>query len=80
MNAILASRDEIDPELEAEFLEAIVDAETDSVGDGDAAMRAINSALNAAISRGIGYVQEANTANTIADDVDGYGETEEDLV
>ena len=76
MNAVLASRDEIDPELEAEFLEAIVDAETDSAGDGDAAIRAINAALTAAISRSIGKVQEADTAEATA----GDGKIKEDRV
>ena len=77
MSAITArlSRDEIDPGLETELLEAIVDAETGSAGDSDAAMRAIDSAVTAAISRGVGYVQEADA---IEDVVNGNGEDEED--
>ena len=55
--AVLASRDEIDPDLETELLEAIVDAEWGSGGDSDAAMAAIDAALTAAIDRGVGNVQ-----------------------
>ena len=54
IDAVLVSRDEIDPELETELLVAIVDAETDFAGDGDAAMRAIDAALTAAIDRSVG--------------------------
>lgn len=77
MNALLASRDEIDPELETELLEAIVDAEMVSAGDGDMAIHAIDVALNAAIDRGVGYVQEAGAAEATEDDVNGDGEDEE---
>ena len=77
VNAVLASRDEIDPEFETELLEAIVDAETDSAGDGDTAMRAINAALTAAIDRGVGYVQEADAADATEDDVNSDGEDQE---
>ena len=55
--AVLASRDEIDPDLETELLEAIVDAEWGSGGDSDAAMAVIDAALTAAIDRGVGNVQ-----------------------
>ena len=78
VNAVLASRDEIDPELETELLEAIVDAETDCTGDGDVAMHAIDAALTAAIARGVGYVQEADAVDAAKDDVNGDGEDEED--
>ena len=77
VNALLASRDEIDPELETELLEAIVDAEMVSAGDGDMAIHAIDVALNAAIDRGVGYVQEADAAEAPEDDVNGDGEDEE---
>ena len=78
VKAVLASRDEVDPGLETELLEAIVDAETASAGDSDAAMRAIDSAVTAAISRGVGYVQEADAGEAIEDVVNGDGEDEED--
>lgn len=54
INAVLASRDELEPYLETELLEAIVDAETGHLGDGEAAMRAIDMAVSAAIERGVG--------------------------
>ena len=62
VDAVLASRDEIDPALETALLEAIVDAEINSAGDGDAAMHTINAALTAAIDRGVGYVQGASSS------------------
>ena len=77
VNALLASRDEIDPDLETELLEAIVDAEMVSAGDGDMAIHAIDVALNAAIDRGVGYVQEADATEPTEDDVNGDGEDEE---
>ena len=77
LNAVVASRDEIDPELETDFLEAIVDAETDSAGDGDAAMHAIDAAVTAAIARGVGYVQEPDPAEDTEDDVNGDPKGEE---
>ena len=77
VNAVLASRDEIDPELETKLLEAIVNAEADSAGDGDVAMRAIDAALTAAIDRGVGSVQVVETAAT-DDDLDSNGEDQED--
>ncbi len=78
VNAVLASRDEIDPGLETELLEAVLDAETASAGDGDAAMRAIDAALTAATNRGVGYVQEVDAAEATENDVNGDGEDEED--
>lgn len=60
--AVLASRDKIDPDLETELLEAIVDAEWGSGGDSDAATAAINAALSAAIGRGVGNVQARNAS------------------
>ena len=77
VNALLASRDEIDPDLETGLLEAIVDAEMVSAGDGDMAIHAIDVALNAAIDRGVGYVQEADATEPTEDDVNGDGEDEE---
>ena len=74
VSAVLASRDEIDPELETELLEAIVDAEFRSAGDGDAAMGAIGTALTAAIERGVGFVQGADSSEAIEDTVNGDGE------
>ena len=78
VGAVLASRDEIDPELETELLEAIVDAETNSAGDGDVAMRAIDAALTAAIDRGVGYVQGADSSEATKDNVNGGGADFED--
>ncbi|MCY4453953.1 MAG: hypothetical protein OXC01_18570 [Immundisolibacterales bacterium] len=78
VNAVLASRDEIDPELETAVLEAIVDAEFNSAGDGDAAMHAINAALTAAIDRGVGYVHGASSSEGPDDNVGGDGEDLED--
>ena len=77
VNAVLASRDDIDPYLETELLEAIVDAETAAAGDGDAAMRAIDAGLTAAIGRGVGSVQEANDVAATVDIVDSDGEDQE---
>ena len=53
LNAVLVTRDEIDPDLDGELLEDIVDAETESAGDRDSAMRAINAALHRALDRGV---------------------------
>ena len=78
VNAVLASRDEIDPELDTTLLEAIVDAEIDSAGDGDAAMHAINAALTAAVERSVGYVQGASSSEVPDDNVGGDGEDLED--
>ena len=78
MNAVLASRDEIDPELETELLEAIVDAETNSAGDGDAAVRAIDAALIAAIDRGVGNVQGAGSSEATEDTMTRAGRDLED--
>lgn len=74
VNAVLASRDKVAPELETQLLEAIVDAEADSVADGDAAMRAIDVALTDAINRGVGYGDEPDTLETIPDGHDSDGE------
>lgn len=62
VDAVLASRDEVDPDLETGLLEAIVDAEIDSAGDGDAAMRAIDAALTAAIGRRPSQTPRADVA------------------
>lgn len=78
VNAVLASRDAIDPGLETAVLEAIVSAEINSAGDGDAAMRAINAALTAAIDRGVGYVQGASSSEVPDENVGGDGEDMEE--
>lgn len=69
LNAVLASRDKIDPELETELLEAIVDAETTFSGDGDAAMRAIDTAVTATIDSGVCFPEEADTVESFGADV-----------
>lgn len=78
VNAVLASRDDIDPELESGLLEAIVGAETISGGDGDAAMRAIDAAVTAAIERDVGAVQGASPSETAEDKANGASEYLED--
>ena len=78
VNAVLASRDDIDPELESGLLEAIVDAETISGGDGDAAMRAIDAAVTAAIERDVGAVQGASPSEAAEDKANGASEYLED--
>ena len=77
MSAVLASRDEIDPDLETELLEAIVDAETDSTGDSDEAMRAIDAALTAAIDRGVGNAQGEDASTATDETMDGDGHNQE---
>lgn len=77
VDAVLASRDEVDPDLETELLETIVDAETYSAGDGDAAMRAIEAALIAAIGRGVGQAPEADLARRLRNDANGDSGNEE---
>ena len=77
MSAVLASRDEIDPDLETELLEAIVDAETDSAGDSDEAMRAIDAALTAAIGRGAGNAQGEDATAATDETMDGDGHNQE---
>ena len=68
--AVLASRDEIDPDLETELLEEIVDAEWGSGGDSDAAMAAIDAALTAAIRRGVGIIQRGTSPSATHDTID----------
>ena len=77
VNAVLESRDEIDPELETELLKAIVDAEIDFALDGDAAMDAIAAALTAATNRGVSDVQDIDAAEATEDAVNGDRENEE---
>ena len=62
VNAVLASRDEIDPDLDTELLKAIVDAEAGLIEDSEAAMRAIDAAVTAAIERGVGKDREPEPA------------------
>ena len=78
--AVLASRDEVDPDLETELLEAIVDAEWGSGGDSDAAMGAIDAALTAAIDRGVGNVQGENAPAATHDTIDGNDQNQEGQV
>jgi hypothetical protein len=66
VDAVLATRDLLDPDLETEVLEAVVDAEAAAAGDGEAAMRAIDAAVTAAIERGVGYVQDPEPADVDA--------------
>jgi hypothetical protein len=73
INAVLASRDQIDPGLETTLLEAIVDAEADSSGDGEAAMRAVDAAVTAAIERGVGHANETEPTTGDATGNDGEG-------
>ncbi len=75
VDAVMASRDEIDADLETELLAAIVDAEATAAGDGDAATRAIDAAVTAAIERGVGHHEETEAP---AADIDAYNEDEED--
>lgn len=56
VRAVLASRDELDSELETHLLESIVDAEANAAGDGDAALRAVEAVVSAAVQRGVGNV------------------------
>ena len=78
VDAVLHSRDEIDPELDTELLQAVVDAEAGAAGDGESALRAIDATVAAAIRRGVGHVEpgpqdaEADTAV----DADETGEDE----
>ena len=58
VDAVLRTRDAIDPSLESELLEAIVNAEASAGGDGDAAIRTIDAAVNAAIERGVGRPED----------------------
>ncbi len=76
VNAVLASRDELDPDFDTELLEAIVDAEAGLAGDGEAAMRAIDVAVTAALERGVGNVQEPEPAP--CESAEGDDEDEED--
>ena len=78
VNAVSASRDEIDPELEMELLEAIVIAEINSAGDSDAATRAIDAALTAAIDRGVGSVEGTSASETTEENMEGDGGDLED--
>lgn len=82
VDAVLASRDEVDPDFESDLLEAIVDAEADAAGDGDAAMRAIDAAVTSGIERGVGYLEEMEPADAAGDDAGaddgGADEDEED--
>lgn len=54
VEAVLSTRDELDPDLEDALLEAIVVAEDSADGDGNAALRGIEQAVSDAIGRGVG--------------------------
>ena len=77
VNAVLASRDEIDPHLATELLKAIVDAEIDFALNGDAAIYAIDAALTAAVHHGVHDVQEADATDAIRGKVNRVREDEE---
>lgn len=79
VDAVLASREELDPGLDAELLVAIVDAEATAAGDGDAAIRTIDAAVTAAIARGVG-AEEAAAARSDAGDGDEDELDEEDEI
>ena len=75
VNAVLTSRDELDPDLDTELLKAIVNAEAGLLGDSDAARRAIDAAVTAALERGVGKVQEPEPApGEAAEHEDAEGE------
>lgn len=56
MAAVLACRDEVAPGFDSELLEAILQAEAKSAGDGEEAMHLIESAVSTAVNRGVGGV------------------------
>lgn len=68
LEVVLATRDEIEPDLDGELLEAIVNAEAVAEGDGDAAMQKIDAAVTAAMDRGAGQPNEAATETTNDED------------
>jgi hypothetical protein len=72
--AVLISRDELDPDLETELLEAVVHSEAGAAGDGEAALRAIDAEVTAAIARGVGYLRAVASAAEANDE----GENEEE--
>ena len=74
---MLRSRDEVDPELDTLLLEAIVDAETTSAGDGEVATNAILVALVDAIERGVGETRETVKSSVTAA-ADGRPRNDED--
>jgi hypothetical protein len=57
VKAVLQSRDELDPVLDTQLLEDIVNAEADAAGDGDSAIRAIDAVVTGAVARGVGHIQ-----------------------
>jgi hypothetical protein len=71
IRAVLASRDELDPDLDTKLLEAIVDAEAGLPEDGQGAMRAIDAAVTAAIERGVGKLHEPDPATAEATEQEG---------
>lgn len=75
VTAVLASRDAIEPDLETELLEAIVNAEVDAA-DADSAMHGIDVAVSAAIDRGVGYLDDAEAASDDTGANDGGSDDE----
>lgn len=61
---MLASRDELDPDLDTELLIAVIDAEADAAGDGDKALRDVEAAISAALERGVGRVAPDGSAGS----------------
>jgi len=68
VGAVMASRLDVAPGLDAMLLEAIVDAETAAAGDAAAAMSAIDAAVTAAMERGVGRLDGDEAAKrTVAE-------------
>lgn len=57
IKAVLQSRDQLDPNLDTQLLEDIVNAEADAAGDADSAVRAIDAVVIDAVARGVGHIQ-----------------------
>lgn len=54
VEAVMASRDEVAPDIDAELLTGILEAEVAAAGDAEQALRAIDVAVSAAMERGAG--------------------------
>jgi hypothetical protein len=65
VDAVLESRDSLDPDLETALLEAIVDAEAGATGNAEAAIRAVDEAISAAVERGVGSTEEPNSLTDV---------------
>jgi len=75
LKAVLTTRDKIDPDLDAELLKAIVDAETVYAADGDQAISAIDTAVTSAIERGVSAQSPPSAPDAIAEN---EGDEDED--